>query len=161
MGEGGARARLFGAFRWIRGRSEVLFGFRIRPSRFHLFRRVCQSLLRRLYLVSIILLAPWRKAHRNETVGWYSLTSQRIRNRFMQFKLDLLQPVGNIRIIHTLHKDGPAMRMIHWSSLWLRIAYWIEGSGCCAVDEGAKGLNTLDSLLSIAWRRHGLYDLWC
>lgn len=72
----------------------------------------------------------------------------------MQFKLHLFQPVGDIGIIHTLHKDCPAMRMIRRCSLWLWILDWIEGSGCCAVDEGAEGLDALDALLCIAWRRH-------
>ena len=78
----------------------------------------------------------------------------------MQLKLHLLQPVGNIGIIHTLHKNCPAMRMIRRCALWLRIPDWIERSGCCAVDEGTEGLDALDALLSIARRSHGVNGLW-
>lgn len=77
----------------------------------------------------------------------------------MQFKLHLLQPVGNISIIYALHKDCPAMCMIRRCSLWLRIPDWIKGSGCCAVNEGAERLDALDALLSIARGSHRVNGL--
>lgn len=78
----------------------------------------------------------------------------------MQLKLHLLEPVGNIGIIHTLHKHCPAMRMIRRCSLWLRIPDWIEGPSCGTIDKGTEGLDALDALLSIARRSHGVNGLW-
>lgn len=75
----------------------------------------------------------------------------------MQFKLHLLQPIRNIRIIHPLHKHLPAMRMVGRHALRLWILDWIEWSGRCAEDEGAEDLHAFYAFLSTARRRHGIF----
>lgn len=67
----------------------------------------------------------------------------------MQLELNFLEPISNIRIIHTLHKHSPAMRMVRWYAVRLRILDIVEWSRGGAIDERTHHLHALDALLVV------------
>merc|ERR1711939_190447 len=76
--------------------------------------------------------------------------SQRIRYRLVQLELHFLAPVRDIRIVHTLHKHRPRMRMIRRRALRLRKGI-AEFPRRRTIYERSIYLHTLDTLLSIGW----------
>lgn len=56
-------------------------------------------------------------------------TPQMVRNTVMQLEMNLFTPISDIRVINTLHKDGPGVSMVSGGAFRLGVCFWVERPG--------------------------------